>query len=155
VYPHKPSEVYEALTHTQVTDSKNVLEIVRNIARMYREYLQIFTMFDDAPEEVREFWVRAILVQVGRVIEAVHRFDILRNLEKSGAKYASSGTINRFRLPNDHGWQVRRGDKVAAELYEIRNSAAHYNPAQRTAFTDRMLNSALMKMIMWLSGNGP
>jgi hypothetical protein len=119
------------LTQTTIEFAEEILDPLRRCMEMYRDYLRTFTMFKSAPKSAEDFWLRNICVQVGRIVELVHRFD---NLDE---RSSNSSTIKS------------RSDWLGLVIYEVRNKAAHYNPDY--IFTKPFVQVLLLTMLYWLS----
>jgi CheY-like chemotaxis protein len=112
-----------------------VLVPLQNLMTMYREYLRTFTMFESAPKSTEDFWVRSMAVQIGRIVEIVHRFD---QLDVSDRK---SSTI------------ANRQDWLGAAIYLVRNEAAHFSAG--TKFERSHIRLLLRALLYWLSTCAP
>jgi CheY-like chemotaxis protein len=119
------------LAETIIDSAEEILGPLRSCMEMYREYLRTFTMFQSALESTEDFWLRSICVQVGRIVEMVHRFD---SLDKQSA---NSSTIKS------------RRDWLGLVIYEVRNKAAHYS--RDCLFTKPFIQLLLLTVLYWLS----
>ena len=154
-------------------EKDNVLDLLRNLVQMYREYLRLFTLRygpvaltgdrngghpetkeeaqarTQRKEETADFWVRSLVVQVGRIIECVHCIDVVR---KQTTQYQSGGIIgaHRYNLGRQRLTQRMRRDWFGQGLYDMRNIAAHYDPGVRP-LKHGNLRSLLSALLAWLS----
>ena len=174
LYPPEPDLVTRP-------DKDKAFELLRNLVHMYREYLRLFTLRygpvgltgdrDDGQreskeeaqartqrkEETADFWVRSLVVQVGRVIECIHCINVIRhqinpNMPAGRPQYQSGGTIggHRYTLGGQRLTQRMRRDWFGQGLYEMRNIAAHYDPGV-PPLEHGNLRSLLAALFAWLS----
>ena len=144
-------------------DPDQVFGILRNIVQVFREYLRQFSLqygaealYGGTVAEktfAADFWVRSLMMHVGRLVEAVHCFEGLRAMDPQLGRlrsYASAGTIGGYPVHRDRRLQKMRRDWFGQALYENRNTAVHFNP-ERPQFTHADLRRVLAGVIAWLT----
>ncbi len=162
-------------------DWELVCPLLRNLIAMYREYLRLFTLrygpagvtadhIDHAgrsateeetlnrlhkKQETIDFWLRSLVVQVGRIIEVLHCFHTIRKdfdpyRPRGERSLASSGTIGAYFEYREARIQKMRRDWFGQAMYNIRNGAAHFDPTM-PLLEHRHLRSFLAALFAWLS----
>jgi hypothetical protein len=132
--------------------------LLRNVVRSYREYLRLFQLCYGASAlhgnrllATTNFWLQSIVVHVGQVIECIHRFDQLRSQNQQGQEdFARAGTMGGYFDKDRKRLQKMRRDWFGQGLYDVRNIAAHFDPAAPLITKDN-LRSLLAALFAWLS----
>lgn len=139
-----------------------VFSLLRNVVRTYREYLRLFTLRygsqdlrENQLDETTDFWLRPLVVHVGRIIECIHCFDEIRLQVDPGLKagqrsLASAGTIGGYPNFRDRCAHKMRRDWFGQAIYDIRNIAAHYDP-EVPVMAPKNIRSLLAALFAWLS----
>ena len=106
-----------------ISIKENIFEILENSFLILREYLQLKIFqhgFNPYIKEKEWFFPSQIIQNLGKIIEEVHNFDIVKN---TGCNIQTRGLICGY--PKDGSFVVTRKDLEGNNLYEIRNRASH------------------------------
>jgi CheY-like chemotaxis protein len=143
---------------TEPTVQASTFFLLRNVVRSYREYLRLFqlcygasALYGNQLLTTTNFWLQSIVVHVGHVIECIHRFDQLRSQNQPGQEdFARAGTMGAYFDKDRRRLQKMRRDWFGQGLYDVRNIAAHFDPAAPLITKDN-LRSLLAALFAWLS----
>ena len=142
-------------------DVGDITSLLRNLTSMYREYLRLFTLKHGSKEpssgkKSTDFWSRPFAVHIGRIIECVHCFDQIRvTIDVPDQRsVATAGTVGGYPTyaPGRSGTvRTMRADWLGQTLYNIRNSAAHFDAQELPDLTKDHVRSLLQVLFTWLS----
>jgi hypothetical protein len=129
---------------------KRIFFLLHNTVRMYRDYLRLRYLgsSDSRTDETIDFWMRPLIVQVGRIVECIHGFERIRKKVDPGLPYGDKFG-NGATIGGRRGRHVRC-DWFGQSLYDIRNIAAHFNP-DAPRISENNLRSLLAALFAWLS----